>query len=171
MKRTLLAVCSISILLVPALAQNASPPIDQKFLEFAAQTDMVEANLGDLAQTAASSQAVKDFGHMVASDHTQDYQKLEGLAQQAGLKLPTAIDAAHNKSLIGPLHALKGAAFDHTYIRDMVAGHTQAIAMFKKEAETALNPTLKAYAKETLPTLQKHFEAAKAIQQGKTPVM
>lgn len=171
MKRTLSVVCTLSILLVPALAQNASPPIDQKFIEFAAQTDMVEANLGDLAQTAASSQSVKDFGHMVAGDHTLDYQKLQSLAQQAGLTLPTAIDAQHNKSLIGPLHALKGAAFDHAYIQDMVAGHTQAIAMFKKEAETALNPALKAYAKETLPTLQKHLKAAKAIQQGKTPAM
>jgi putative membrane protein len=171
MKRTLSAVCSLSIFLVPALAQNASPMIDQKFLEFAAQTDMVEANLGNFAQSAASSRSVKDFGSMVASDHTQDYQKLESLAQQAGLTLPTAIDAEHNKSLVGPLHALKGAAFDHTYIQDMVAGHTQAIATFKKEAETAMNPALKAYAQATLPTLQKHLDAAKAIQQGNTPAM
>jgi len=171
MKRALSALCCLFVFVVPALAQKAAPMSDQDFLNTAAQTDMVEVHLGNLAQDAASSQAVKDYGRMLASDHTQDYQKLESLAQQAGLTLPTAIDAEHNKSLVGPLHALKGAGFDHTYIQDMVAGHTQAIATFKKEAETAMNPALKAYAQATLPTLQKHLDAAKAIQQGKTPAM
>ena len=53
----------------------------------------------------------------------------------------------------------------------VIAGHTQAIALYKKEAQTATNPALKAYAQQTLPTLQKHLDAAKAIQQGKTPAM
>jgi putative membrane protein len=171
MKRVLSAICCVFVFAVPALAQKAAPMSDQDFLNTAAQTDMVEVHLGNLAQDEATSQAIKDYGRMLAGDHTQDYLKLQGLAQQAGLTLPTAIDAEHNKSLIAPLHGQKGKAFDHTYIQDMIAGHTAALALYKKEAHDATNPALRSYAQDTIPTLQKHLDAAKAIQQGKTPGM
>lgn len=171
MKRTLSAVCCLLVFVVPALAQKAAPMSDQKFLEIAAQTDMVEAHLGNLAQDSASSQAVKDYGRMLVADHTQDFQKIQDIARQAGLTMATAIDAEHNKSLIAPLHKLKGKAFDHTYIQDMIAGHTAAIALYKKEAQDATNPAIRSYAQDTLLTLEKHLDAAKAIQQGKTPAM
>ena len=171
MKRALSVVCCICALAVPVLAQKAAPMSDQEFVTTAAQTDMVEVHLGNLAQDSASSQAIKDYGRMLVSDHTQDYQKLQSVAQQAGLTVPTAIDTEHNKSLIAPLHRLKGKAFDHTYIQDMIAGHTAALALYKKEARDATNPALRSYAQDTIPTLQKHLDAAKAIQLGKTPGM
>ncbi|MGB0063491.1 MAG: DUF4142 domain-containing protein [Terracidiphilus sp.] len=172
MRLALITVCCLALCTLPALAQNSKAPMsDQRFLDFAAQTDMVEAHLGNLAQDAAKSQDVKDYGRMVADDHTQDFQKLQSLAQQTGLILPTSIDAEHNKKLIEPLHTLKGAAFDRKYIQDMVAGHTEAIAVYKKEAQDATNPALRSYAQDTLPTLQKHLDHAKAIEQGKMPSM
>ena len=130
---------------------------------------MIEANLGDLAQSVGASQAVKDYGQMLTTDHTNDYRKLQSIAQQAGLTVPTAIDAAHNRSMIGPMHALKGAAFDKKFSHEMVAGHTQALEIYKKEAADAQNPALKAYAQETLATLQKHLDGAKNLERGKAP--
>ena len=65
MKRVILTVCCIALGSFTVLAQKkaaeASAMTDQQFVDFAAQTDMVEANLGQLAQTAASSQPVKDY--------------------------------------------------------------------------------------------------------------
>jgi putative membrane protein len=172
MKHTLSAICCLAVCCLPALGQKAAAPMsDQKFVDFAAQTDMVEANLGDLAQDEGNSQAVKDYGQMLATDHTSDYRQLQSIAQQAGLTVPTAIDAEHNKSMVGPMHALKGAALDKKFSRDMVAGHTQAIAIYKKEADDGQNPALKQYAQNTLATLQKHLDDAKALEQGKAPGM
>jgi putative membrane protein len=172
MKSALLAVCGLSVLIAPALAQKSDQNMsDQKFLDTAAQTDMVEAHLGQLAESASDSQPVKDYGRMLADDHTQDYAKLQSIAQQAGLNMPTAIDSEHNKAMIAPFHTLKGAAFDHKYVHEMVAGHTDAIALYKKEAQDAQNVALRAYAQETLATLQKHLDDAKAIEQGKAPGM
>jgi putative membrane protein len=168
MKQILSAVCCVALSSLPALAQKMS---DQKFLDTAAQTDMVEAHLGKLAQVQAEKQPVKDYGQMLATDHTADYGQLQTLAQQAGLTIPTAIDSEHNKSTIAPMHALKGAAFDHKYIQEMVAGHTQALDLYKKEAKDADNPAVRSYAEQTIPTLQKHLDDAKAIEQGKTPSM
>jgi putative membrane protein len=169
--RVLSLICCLAVCSLPALAQKAAPMSDQKFVDFAAQTDMVEANLGDLAQSAGNSQAVKDYGQMLTTDHTSDYQQLQQVAQQAGLTVPTAIDSEHNKSMIGPYHRMKGAAFDKKFSHDMVAGHTQAIAIYKKEAADAQNPALKQYAQNALPVLEKHLDSAKALGQGKTAGM
>jgi putative membrane protein len=173
MKRILMSVCCIALGSITVFAQKkaAAPAAmtDQQFVDFAAQTDMVEINLGQLAQTSASSQAVKDYAQMLVTDHTKDFNQLYEIAQQANLTRPGAIDAEHNKMMIDPFQKLKGAAFDHHYVQEMVVGHTKAIAIYKKEAADAQNPALKSYAEETLPVLQKHLDGAKALEKSKTP--
>ena len=172
MKRILSAVCCIALCFMPALAKEkkaaeGAAMSDQQFVDFAAQTDMVEANLGQLAESTASAQPVKDYGQMLATDHTQDFHQLYGVAQQASLKMPDAIDAEHNKAMIDPFQKLKGAAFDRHYVQEMIAGHTKAVAVYKKESTDAQNPALKSYAEQTLPTLQKHLDGAKALEKAK----
>lgn len=171
MKHLLSAVCCIAICSAPSLAQmkSAKGPAmsDQKFVDFAAQTDMVEANLGQLADSAASAQPVKDYAQMLVTDHTNDFSQLNKVAHQANLTVPNAIDTEHSKGMIAPFQKVKGKAFDKKYVHEMVAGHTQAIAVYKKEAADAQNPDLKAYAEQTLPTLQKHLDGAKALEKAK----
>jgi putative membrane protein len=171
MKRILSAVCCIAICSMPALAKEktaeAAAMTDQQFVDFAAQTDMVEANLGQLAGTAASAQPVKDYGQMLATDHTKDFNQLYDVAHQANLDMPKAIDPEHNKAMIDPFQKLNGAAFDHRYVHEMIAGHTKAIAVYKKEAADAQNAALKSYAEQALPTLQKHLDDAKALEKAK----
>jgi putative membrane protein len=164
MKRILSAVCCFAFCSLSVFAQKMS---DQQFVAFAAETDMVEANLGQLAQSVASSQGVKDYGQMLVTDHTQDYGQLSSAAQPASLTVPNAIDAEHNKAMIDPFQKLKGAAFDHKYIQEMIAGHTKAIAIYKKEAADAQNPAIKTYAQTALPVLEKHLDGAKALMKSK----
>ena len=143
------------------------PMTDQQFVDFAGQTDMVEINLGQLAQNSASSQAVKDYAQMLVTDHTKDFNQLYDVAHQANLTRPDAIDAEHNKMMIDPFQKLNGAAFDHRYVPEMVAGHTKAIAVYKKEAADAQNPAVKTYAEAALPVLQKHLDGAKDLEKSK----
>ena len=166
MKRMLSVLCCLAVCSLPVLAQKKAMT-DQEFVDFAAQTDMVEANLGQLAQNVADSQGVKDYGQMLVTDHTKDYGDLMTAAQTAGLTVPTAIDTEHNKAMIDPFQKLKGAAFDHKYIQEMVAGHTKAIAIYKKEADDAQNASIKSYAQAALPVLEKHLDGAKALEKGK----
>jgi putative membrane protein len=158
---------------MPALAQHKSAKAagaamtDQQFVNFAAQTDMVEANLGQMAASVAASDEIKNYGQTLASDHTTDFNELYKVAQQANLTRPDAIDAEHNKAMIDPFQKLKGAAFDKKYVHEMVAGHTKAIEVYKKEAADAQNPAVKSYAEQALPTLQKHLDNAKALEKAK----
>ena len=173
MKRILTAACCILVASLPALAQKTSAEAkagmtDQQFVDFAAQTDMVEANLGQLAQDAAATQPVKDYGNMLVTDHTADYKQLTDAAKQANLNVPSAIDAEHNKTMIAPFQKPKGAAFDRKYEQEMIAGHTKAIAIYKKEAADAQNDAIKSYAQTALPVLEKHLSGAKDLEKSKS---
>jgi putative membrane protein len=168
MKLVISAICCSVLCCLPAFAQKpaAGAMTDQQFVDFAAQTDMLEAHLGQMAQNQADAQAVKDYAQMLVTDHTSDFQKLGLLAAKMNLNFPNGLDAEHNK-MIAPLEKPHGAAFDHLYVHTMVEGHTKAIAIYKKEAVDAQNADLKEYAAETLPTLQKHLDGAKdLLKQG-----
>lgn len=176
MKTVILIACSLLILPISLAAQKPMKAMadehkamtDQEFVDFAAQTDMIEANLGQLAQTAAADQSVKDYAQMLVTDHTKDLQMLQDAASQAQLKVPDAIDAEHNKSMIAPFQKLNGAAFDRRYITEMIAGHTKAIATYRAESTKAQSDALKSYATEALPVLEKHLSGAKDLQSKKT---
>lgn len=171
MKILLSAVCSIALCCLPAVAQHkhakaaaakGAAMSDQEFVDFAAQTDMTEANLGQLASSNAAGQGVKDYAQMLVTDHTSDYNQLSTVAGKANLNVPKGLDAKH-QAMVAPFEKLKGPAFDHKYVQEMIAGHTKAIAVFTKESTDAQNADLKAYASATLPTLNKHLDGAKEL--------
>ncbi|HEV2424808.1 MAG TPA: DUF4142 domain-containing protein [Terriglobia bacterium] len=138
---------------------------DQQFVDFAAQTDMTEANLGQAAQDKGG-QAAKDYGQLLRSDHTSDYTQLSDAAKKAGLTVPTAIDAAHNR-MIDALNKLKGTAFDRQFAREMVTGHEHAVAVYRKEAQDAQSPDLKTYARQAVVTLEGHLSNARQLEKSK----
>jgi putative membrane protein len=169
MNRILTCVCCF-VLAVSAFGQKKADMKaggDQAFVDKAAQTDMVEANLGQLAATKAASQQVKDLAQTIVADHTSDYGQLKAAAQQSNLAVPAAIDTAHDKSMIDPFQKLEGEAFDKKYIQEMVAGHTKTLAEYKKVAATAKDPAIKSYAETAIPVLEKHLEAAKDLEKSK----
>ena len=164
MKKAVATVYCCFLSSVLAFAQDTGPTkvSDQAFVTFAAQNDMNEAHLGELAADHASSQAVKDFAQMLVNDHKKDYQQLSTFGRKAGLDVPTSLDASHLK-LIAPLEKLKGPAFDRRFIHEIVAGHETATAAYDKESRDGTNPELKAYAKDTVQLLEKHKDEAKLL--------
>lgn len=167
MKPILFTLAASMLCAWPAFSQGGATGTDQKFVDFAAQTDMLEAHLAQMAQDQANAQGVKDYAQMLNSDHTKDYTQLTDAATKAGLTVPKGLDAMHDRK-IAPFEKLKGAAFDHHYIMDMVSGHQQAIAEYKREADKGQNPDIKAYANAALPVLQKHLDSAKDLEKQKT---
>jgi putative membrane protein len=169
MKNIVSGFCGVALCCVLAFAQHAAPAMtDQQFVDFAAQTDMMEANLGQFAATQASAEAVKDYAQMLVGDHTNDYTHLNMVASKANLDIPKGLDAAHDK-MIAPFKKLKGVAFDHRYLQEMIAGHTKAIQVYTKEASDAQSADLKAYASQALPILQNHLDRAKSLASAQRP--
>jgi putative membrane protein len=167
MKRIPAIVCCLAISCLTASAQpehaaKGKAMTDQQFLDTAAQTDMLEAHLGQMAVDHATSQDVKDYAQTLVADHTADYQQLTALAAKDNLTVPKGLDAAHDK-MIAPFEKLQGAAFDSKYTHMMIEGHTEAIGIYTKESSDAASADVKEYASATLPTLHKHLDAAKNL--------
>lgn len=172
MKSIVIGSCSLALLVLPAFGQGhskmaKSEMTDEAFVQFAAQTDMTEAHVGQLAQEQASSQPVKDYAQMLTTDHTKDYSLLTAAAGKASIEVPKGLDKKHD-AMIAPLAKLKGAAFDKRFTHEMVTGHEAAIAAYTHESQDGQNPALKAYATDALPVLEKHENDAKQLQTAKT---
>jgi putative membrane protein len=142
---------------------NSLSSSDRMFAQKAAEGGMAEVQLGQLAEQKASSQAVKNFGKRMATDHSQAGDKLKTIASGKSVDLPSSLDAK-DKALYDKLSGMSGAAFDREYMRAMVRDHKTDVAQFQKEANSGHDQDLKSFASSTLPTLQDHLHQAQQVE-------
>jgi putative membrane protein len=135
---------------------------DGAFVKVAAIDGMSEVHLGQLAATQAKGQDVKDFAGQAAKDHAAANEGLKEAAKAAGIEVPAKIDEAHQKQY-DAFKDYKGDDFDRDYAKTMVQSHTESVALYTRASKEAKDQGIKDYATKTLPTLQKHLEAAKKL--------
>lgn len=135
----------------------------KNFAEDAAKGGLMEVQLGNVAENNASAQAVKDFGRMMVDDHSRINNQLKDLASKKNVTLPTAVSNDQQKD-IDKLSKETGTNFDKDYVAMMIKDHEKDIADFKKAGEKIKDPDFKDFIIKTLPTLQKHLDAVKAIK-------
>jgi putative membrane protein len=140
---------------------------DKDFITKAAQGGQEEVALGQLAQQNGSSDAVKSFGERMANDHQQANDKLKQIAQEKGVTLDENMPSDAQKDR-DSLSKKKGADFDKAYMAMMVKDHEKDVKDFQKEADKGQDPDVKAFASQTLPTLQDHLNLAKQTKSGKS---
>jgi putative membrane protein len=94
------------------------------------------------------------------NDHGAANQKATQAAQSLGLNPPSGPNkkqqADHDK-----MAKLKGDSFDRMFGQHMVADHKKDIAAYQKA--TKKKDAAGQYAQESIPTLQKHLEAAQSL--------
>jgi putative membrane protein len=147
-------------------AEKGGPPAaDQKFMTDAAADGMAEVELGRLASDKATRQEVKDFGKMMADDHSKANDELKTLAAEKKVTLPADLKPQH-KAEKDRLEKMSGAAFDDAYLKAMVRDHQKAVDLFTKEASSGRDPETKAWAERTLPKLKEHLAHVKKLASG-----
>ena len=134
----------------------------QKFMEEAATGGMMEVELGSMAQEKASSQAVKDFGERMVTDHTKAGDELKALAQEKSVTLPEAMTSKQQRS-VDKLTELSGEEFDKEYMKMMVKDHEKDVKAYQKASEKVPDPTVQDFASKTLPTLKEHLQEAESV--------
>jgi putative membrane protein len=135
---------------------------DSSFLKDAAQGGLMEVKLGELAQTNASSQAVKDFGQRMVTDHGKMGDEVKNVASRQNVSLPTDVSMME-KMTYERLSHKTGVDFDKAYIEDMVKDHKSDIAAFEKEVNSGSDPEAKAVAQKALPIIREHLRMAQQI--------
>ena len=123
---------------------------------------LMEVELGRVAAQKGTSDAVKQFGQRMVDDHSKANTELMTLAQSKGITLPTTLDDKHRSELT-KISAMTGAEFDRAYSKMMLSDHKKDVSEFEKQSTRGTDPDLKAFATQTLPTLQEHLQLAKAL--------
>jgi putative membrane protein len=117
--------------------------------------------MGRLAQKNGGSDGVRSFGQMLVQDHSAANEKATSLAQTQGVTPPTA-----PKPEASRLSKLNGEAFDMKFAKHMVADHKKDIKEFEEQAKES--DDVASFAKDTLPTLKKHWQTAQSLESGKS---
>ena len=148
---------------VSNVAKSVTGSSDEDFMKNVAAAGTAEIELSKVAATKSTNSEIKKFAQMMITDHTKAGTELKALAVKKNVTLPTDMDSSH-KSDLDDLKTETGADFDRDYVENMLGDHEKAVSDFQSKSKNATDPEVKAFVDKTLPTLQKHLDAIKAIQ-------
>ena len=135
---------------------------DMEVFQKAAQTGMLEVQAADIASSRALAPATKSFASAMTTDHSANNDALKALAASKGVTLPAQLDEKH-RELLEKLQKEEPKEFDATYAKAMSEGHREAIELFKETVKETKDADIRAFATNTLPTLQHHLDMAKHL--------
>lgn len=136
---------------------------DAKFVVNAAEINLEEIHLGQLAQNNSMDADVKGLGKMMETDHTKALSDLQALAAKKQITIPTTI-TDNGMSASKKLMELKASKFDKEYCDMMVKGHKDAIGKFEKASTDANDLDIRNWALAMLPALRTHLDHAITCQ-------
>lgn len=143
-------------------AQAQQGPSDPQIAQIVVTANQVDVDAGKLASSRTRSKEVKQFAQQMVTDHTKANQKLGDIARKLDISVPD--EAALTDKVKKMILEWRDESFDKSYVNNQVDAHEKAVELFKKEAASSDKAELKAFASETLPTLEHHLEQAKALQ-------
>lgn len=143
----------------PGQMAGAMTEADREFLAVALASNQHEAEVVQLGMERVESPEVKAYVEQLQRDHQQLGQRIEPLAQQAGVSAAPS-DAAM------PTPEGTGEEFDRAFMEMMVADHERAIAEFERAAnDPAHSEQVRSVAREALPSLRQHLQQAESLSQ------
>jgi putative membrane protein len=149
-----------------ARAQSMSRA-DSKFIQSVLEDNLAEVQLGKLAQEKGGDPQVRQLGERMVADHGGAAKELQQLATDRGVSVNEDLSRSHLR-MRDRMAKLQPTAFDREYVREMVKGHKQDVAEFKRMSEKAQDPALKAWVVKTLPTLEDHLQMVENLDRSLT---
>ena len=163
------SVIAAATLLLAVSIAGAQSPNDAQIAHIVVTANQVDIDAGKLAESKGASQAVKDFGKMMATDHTGVNKQALALATKLNVKPednPTSQSLKQGgEANVKALRGLSGNAFDKAYINHEVEYHQSVLdAVDKTLIPSASNAELKALLVKVRPAFVAHLDHAKMIQ-------
>lgn len=140
----------------------ASAISDSSFVKKITDSNTLEVSLGEMARHQAASAEVRQFGQMMAKDHTLASNQLLEIAKKDNIPVSTDLDRAEY-SPIRDLEGLKGRDFDRAYTKQAIEDHKKDAALFEQYVEDGANLDLRNYAEQNLPAMREHLRMARDI--------
>ncbi len=146
-----------------AFAQRSGVASAADFVHRASLSDMFEIQSSQIALDRARSEDVKNFAQRMIDDHTQASKRLDGILKTTSMSMTKTLDAEH-QGKIDELNSAPDANFDNRYISMQIAAHERAVQLFSDYGRRGMDPALKSFASEMVPTLQNHLKEAQQIK-------
>ncbi|SDM42006.1 DUF4142 domain-containing protein [Pedobacter antarcticus] len=131
------------------------------FMKKAGANSMWELQLADIA-AKSSDPKIKDFAMNLKKYHTQLNKDLKNLSGKLGIVLPTGL-TTEEKTHLENMRKTNGQELDKHYIGMVISDHEEILALFKAGASNR-KKELSEFAIKAIPTIESHFEKAKALQ-------
>lgn len=137
---------------------------DEKALKDMAQANINEVAAAKIALSKAQSSDVKAFAQKMVDDHGAALTKVQTVAKDKGVTLPTEPDASH-KAMAEKLEKESGDAFDKMYMENAgTKDHKMVLSKLESDAKNIKDPDVKALADEHTPVVEQHLKSAEQIK-------
>lgn len=134
---------------------NQVTSVDRRFMTKAAEGNIAEVMMGQLALKRSNNKQVQDVANMLIKEHSQAQKDLKQVAAKNGMKLPSQPNAMQ-KATYNRLARLRGAAFDKAFLTANIKAHLDTITLFQMENGQGRDAEGVVYAREYLPAIQNH---------------
>ncbi len=121
--------------------------------------DLLELQLGGLAQSRAHSAEVKEYARRMVVNHTAIEVIMTGIATNESIAIPSAL-SAEDAATVERLSGLTGVAFDKAYMTLMVERYSRLLALFRWQYDNCSNAAVKTFAVQTMPIVAVHSRVA-----------
>lgn len=143
----------------PGIAPGAGPvsAIDKTFLVKVRQAGLWEMPAGELAQTHASSDAVKRAGQHLLDGHSHLDQLVREDANILGVQLPD-VASDEQRGWVRQLTDAQGLAFDKLFVNLLRASHGKIFATIAEVRASTQNDLIRRHARQANQTVMDHME-------------
>jgi putative membrane protein len=135
---------------------------DRNFMMTLAKAGAAEIEAGQIA-AQRGDKFDRRYGRQMVKEHQVAAAQLMKLATNRDVSLPSA-PAPDDEVVIHRLERISKADFDGAYHHFAMMSHKGAVKLFKDEIANGKDPGVKAWAKKTLPTIEKHLHEARDME-------
>jgi putative membrane protein len=152
----------------PELAPGQPAPLtvnaaDRLFMQQAAIGGMAEVALAELVLARSRDAEVEAFADRMKANHGKANAELKGIADAAGVPLPTTLDTEH-RAMREQLENLSGQAFDLAYLQGQLTDHQKSAQLLTYVIGSGQDPVLKDFAGKNLPLVLEHLDMVQELQ-------
>jgi putative membrane protein len=142
--------------------RNENVRADRKFIHEVAADNMLEVQLGELAERKSQNASVRRLAERIIADHNRLQDTWVGMSSRNGHEFRPGMGRNHRAKL-NQLQNLSGRAFDRAYISMVVQNRKDYIDYFEREGRAAQSSQVRNLVNRGIPVLRRHFNQAKQI--------
>jgi putative membrane protein len=138
---------------------DAAPPEPKmspaEFLQFVAQEDMLQLDLGRKVVEQGETDKVKAYAKRIVTNHTAIEVIARKLAGKEAVELPAQVDAA-GEAKLAEFKDLRGVALDKAYCMYMAEAQAKTMAAYRWQYDNCKDDEVRSFAMQTMPIVGVH---------------